>query len=65
MISLTVNGQTRDVDVVGLTGTTFGCGVALCGCCTMHIDGQPMRTSILPASYASGKKITTIENARS
>ncbi len=74
MISLTVNGQRHDVDVpddmpllwvirdvVGLTGTKFGCGAALCGCCTMHIDGQAMRTCVLPVSYASGKRITTIE----
>ncbi|HYZ17317.1 MAG TPA: (2Fe-2S)-binding protein [Candidatus Acidoferrum sp.] len=69
-----VNGQRRDVDVpddmpllwvirdvVGLTGTKFGCGKALCGCCTVHLDGQPMRSCVLPVSYAAGKHITTIE----
>jgi isoquinoline 1-oxidoreductase subunit alpha len=74
MVTLTINGEQHELDVpdempllwvirdvVGLTGTKFGCGMALCGCCTMHIDGQAMRTCVLPASYGSGKKITTIE----
>jgi aerobic-type carbon monoxide dehydrogenase small subunit (CoxS/CutS family) len=74
MVTLTINGEQHKLDVpdempllwvirdvVGLTGTKFGCGMALCGCCTMHIDGQAMRTCVLPASSAIGKKITTIE----
>jgi isoquinoline 1-oxidoreductase alpha subunit len=75
MQSLNVNGQRHDVDVpdempllwvirdvVGLTGTKFGCGVALCGCCTVHIDGQATRSCVLPVSAAAGKRITTIES---
>jgi isoquinoline 1-oxidoreductase subunit alpha len=74
LISLIVNGQRHDIDVdpsmpllwairdvVGLTGPKFGCGEALCGCCTMHIDGEAVRTCVLPVSLAHGKKITTIE----
>ncbi len=48
-------------DLVGLTGSKFGCGVAQCGCCTMHLDGEPVRTCVLPISQALGKHITTIE----
>jgi isoquinoline 1-oxidoreductase alpha subunit len=48
-------------DVVGLTGTKFGCGIALCGACTVHLDGRPIRSCITPVSNAVGKKITTIE----
>ena len=48
-------------DVVGLTGTKFGCGVALCGACTVHLDGRPIRSCITPVSSVVGKKITTIE----
>jgi isoquinoline 1-oxidoreductase alpha subunit len=48
-------------DVAGLTGTKFGCGAALCGACTIHIDGQPIRSCVTPASAAAGKKIMTIE----
>jgi isoquinoline 1-oxidoreductase alpha subunit len=48
-------------DVMGLTGTKFGCGVALCGACTLHQDGQPIRACVTPVSAAAGKKITTIE----
>jgi len=48
-------------DVVGLTGTKFGCGVALCGACTVHLDGRPIRSCITPVSNVVGKKITTIE----
>jgi len=47
--------------VMGLTGTKFGCGVALCGACTVHLDGQPIRSCVTPVSAAAGKKITTIE----
>ncbi|AVR96080.1 (2Fe-2S)-binding protein [Pseudoduganella armeniaca] len=48
-------------DVAGLTGTKFGCGVALCGACTVHLDGQPIRSCVTPVSAAAGKKIVTIE----
>jgi aerobic-type carbon monoxide dehydrogenase small subunit (CoxS/CutS family) len=74
MITFSVNGQVRRVDVdpttpllwvlrdtLGLTGTKFGCGVALCGACTVHVDGQATRTCVLPVSAAQGKQITTIE----
>jgi isoquinoline 1-oxidoreductase alpha subunit len=75
MITLEVNGQqlTADVaedtpllwvvrDALHLTGSKFGCGMALCGACTMHIDGTATRTCVLPVSAAVGKKITTIES---
>ena len=74
MISLTINGQSHNVDVepdtpllwairenVGLTGTKYGCGVAQCGSCTVHVDGVAMRSCATPVSAAAGKKITTIE----
>ena len=74
MIKLNVNGKPRDVDVaedmpllwtlrdvLGMTGTKFGCGMGLCGACTIHIDGQPTRSCITPVSAAAGKRITTIE----
>jgi isoquinoline 1-oxidoreductase alpha subunit len=74
MISLTINGRTHIVDVepdtpllwairenVGLTGTKYGCGVAQCGNCTVHVDGVAMRSCSVPVSAAAGKKITTIE----
>jgi isoquinoline 1-oxidoreductase alpha subunit len=48
-------------DVAGLTGTKFGCGVALCGACTVHLDGQAIRSCVTPVSAAAGKKIVTIE----
>ena len=48
-------------DVVGLTGTKFGCGVALCGACTVHIDGRPIRSCITPVANVVGKAVTTIE----
>ncbi len=73
-MSLTVNGQTHSIDVdgqmpllwvlrdiLGLTGTKFGCGVAACGACTVHLDGRAVRTCTLPVSAVSGKTITTIE----
>jgi len=74
MITFIVNGQTRSVDVepdtpllwvlretLGLTGTKFGCGVALCGACTVHVEGQATRSCVLPVSAVQDKKITTIE----
>ena len=74
MISLTVNGKRYDVDVsadmpllwvirdtIGLTGTKFGCGLSQCGACTVHLDGQPIRSCVTPASSVGGKKVTTIE----
>jgi len=73
-MQLTINGATRDVDVpadmpllwvlrdvVGMTGTKFGCGMALCGACTVHLDGQAIRSCITPVSAVVGKAITTIE----
>jgi aerobic-type carbon monoxide dehydrogenase small subunit (CoxS/CutS family) len=74
MITLNLNGRntTLDVDgempllwvlrdVVGLTGTKYGCGMALCGACTVHLEGVPVRSCVTPVSAASGKRITTIE----
>jgi isoquinoline 1-oxidoreductase alpha subunit len=74
MIKLNVNGTIREVgvtedtpllwtirDVLNMTGTKFGCGQALCGACTIHVNGQPTRSCITPVSAAAGKRITTIE----
>jgi len=74
MTSLRINGQEHDLDVpddmpllwvlrdvVGLTGTKFGCGVALCGACTVHVDGRSIRSCITPIASVVGKKVTTIE----
>jgi aerobic-type carbon monoxide dehydrogenase small subunit (CoxS/CutS family) len=74
MVKLTVNGQSQEVDVagdtpllwvlrdtLGLTGTKYGCGQALCGACTVHVDGAPMRSCITPVESVAGKSITTIE----
>jgi isoquinoline 1-oxidoreductase subunit alpha len=74
MTTLNINGRdvTVDVptdmpllwvlrDVVGLTGTKFGCGMALCGACTVHLDGQPIRSCVTPVAAVTGKRITTIE----
>lgn len=74
MIVLSINGQESQVDVpddmpllwvmrdvIGLTGTKFGCGIAQCGACTVHLDGQPVRSCVLPVSSAVNKQITTIE----
>ena len=73
-LSLTINGKPVSVDAeentpllwvlrdtVGLTGTKFGCGMQLCGACTVHLDGKPVRSCGTPLSAALGKKITTIE----
>jgi len=74
MAHLTVNGKSHDLDVdpstpllwvlreqVGLTGTKYGCGIAQCGACTVHIDGDAVRSCSLPVSEVEGKQITTIE----
>ena len=74
MVTLNVNGKPRSLDipddmpllwtlrdVLSMTGTKFGCGMGLCGACTIHIDGQPTRSCITPVSGAAGKRITTIE----
>jgi isoquinoline 1-oxidoreductase alpha subunit len=74
MARLTVNGQSHNVDVdpntpllwvlreqIGLTGTKYGCGIAQCGACTVHMDSVAMRSCSVPASAAEGKQITTIE----
>lgn len=49
-------------DLVGYTGTKFGCGMGLCGSCTIHVDGQPIRACVTPISYAVGKEVTTIDH---
>ena len=74
MISFTLNGDTVTVDVeddtpllwvlrdtIGLTGTKFGCGIGACGACTVHMDGRPVRTCVMPVDVAAGRSITTIE----
>jgi isoquinoline 1-oxidoreductase alpha subunit len=74
MASFTVNGKTTQVDVepstpllwvlreqIGLTGTKYGCGIAQCGACTVHIDGTAVRSCVMPVGAVEGKKITTIE----
>jgi isoquinoline 1-oxidoreductase alpha subunit len=74
MARLTVNGKPVEVNVtpstpllwaireqVGLTGTKYGCGMAQCGACTVHVDGKAVRSCVLPVSAAEGKKVTTIE----
>jgi aerobic-type carbon monoxide dehydrogenase small subunit (CoxS/CutS family) len=73
-ITLNVNGSSHTVDVepetpllwvlrdsIGLTGTKYGCGIATCGACTVHVDGQPVRACQMPASAAVGRNVTTIE----
>ena len=73
-ITLTVNGTEHSLDVepdmpllwalretLGLTGTKFGCGIAACGACTVHLDGRAVRSCTLPSSAAAGKSVTTIE----
>jgi isoquinoline 1-oxidoreductase alpha subunit len=72
--TIRVNGKTHSVDVdedtpvlwvvrdvLGMTGTKFGCGLGLCGACTIHLDGNPVRSCITPVSAVAGKRITTIE----
>src|SRR6201987_4394270 len=74
MADLNVNGKTHQVDVepdtpllwvlrdtIGMTGTKYGCGIAQCGACTVHVDGVAMRSCSVPVSTVSGKQITTIE----
>jgi isoquinoline 1-oxidoreductase alpha subunit len=74
VLTLKVNGEQRSVDVspdtpllwvlrenLGLTGTKFGCGMALCGACTVHLDGEAVRSCVTPMSRAEGKQVTTIE----
>jgi isoquinoline 1-oxidoreductase alpha subunit len=74
MIRLQVNGKGYQVEVdadtpllwvlrdtLGLTGTKYGCGMALCGACTVHVNGEPVRSCVTPVSSVSGKRITTIE----
>ncbi|HEY9276886.1 MAG TPA: (2Fe-2S)-binding protein [Methylotenera sp.] len=75
MITLNINGKEEQLDapedmpilwalrdIVHLTGTKFGCGMAQCGACTVHLDGQPIRSCVTPIAAAVGKKITTIED---
>jgi isoquinoline 1-oxidoreductase alpha subunit len=74
MISLTINGESREVDVppdmpllwvlrdvLGLTGTKFGCGIAQCGACTVHLDGKPVRSCLLSVGVIGARAISTIE----
>ncbi|MEK8089564.1 (2Fe-2S)-binding protein [Thermithiobacillus plumbiphilus] len=74
MVAFTVNGKEQNVNVtpdtpilwvlrdhLGLTGTKYGCGIAQCGACTVHLEGQAIRSCVTPISAAAGKKITTIE----
>jgi isoquinoline 1-oxidoreductase alpha subunit len=74
VIQLNVNGKQYDTDLpsdtpllwalrdqIGLTGTKFGCGMALCGACTVHVDGQPVRACVTPLSALDGKRVVTIE----
>ena len=74
MVTISVNGSTSDVDMpadtpllsvlrdyLGLTGTKFGCGMAQCGACTVHVNGNPTRSCATPISAVAGRKITTIE----
>ena len=74
MIALNINGEERNVDVpedmpllwvlrdvIGLTGTKFGCGIAQCGACTVQLDGRPVRSCVLPVASVGARKVTTIE----
>lgn len=73
-LTLTVNGKSHEIDLepempllwvlrehLGLTGTKYGCGIAQCGACTVHLDGQPVRSCSTPVASAAGREITTIE----
>jgi isoquinoline 1-oxidoreductase alpha subunit len=73
-MKLDINGKTHELDaaadmpllwalrdLLGMTGTKFGCGAALCGACTVHLDGEPTRACVTPVSAVAGRKITTIE----
>jgi len=75
MITLNINGQARNVDVpadmpllwvlrdvLALTGTKFGCGIAQCGACTVHLDGAPVRSCVLPVGSIGSRQVTTIES---
>lgn len=77
MITLNINGKDQQLDVsddmpilwalrdvLHLTGTKFGCGMAQCGACTVHLDGQPIRSCVTPIAAAAGKKIVTIEDVQ-
>jgi isoquinoline 1-oxidoreductase alpha subunit len=77
-ITLNVNAQNHDVDAdpnapllwvirddLGLTGTKYGCGIAQCGACTVHVDGEPVRSCSAPVSAMAGRKVTTIEGVSS
>jgi isoquinoline 1-oxidoreductase alpha subunit len=72
--TLTINGEQRSFDapadmpllwvlrdIIGLTGTKYGCGIAQCGACTVHVDGKPVRSCVLPVGALNGRSITTIE----
>ena len=74
MITFTINGERHDIDVdpstpllwvirerIGLTGTKFGCGIAQCGACTVHLDGSPIRSCVTPVQAAADRSVTTIE----
>jgi isoquinoline 1-oxidoreductase alpha subunit len=74
MITLTINGESHDIDIdpstpllwvirerIGLTGTKFGCGIAQCGACTVHLNGTPVRSCVTPVQAAADQSITTIE----
>jgi aerobic-type carbon monoxide dehydrogenase small subunit (CoxS/CutS family) len=74
MITLIVNGETRELEIdpatpllwvlresLGLTGTKYGCGISVCGSCTVHVEGEPVRACSTPLSAVAGKKVTTIE----
>ena len=78
MVALNVNGRRYEVDVdpdtpllwairdgIGLTGTKYGCGIAMCGACTVHVDGKAVRSCSMPVSAAAGRRVTTIENVAS
>jgi isoquinoline 1-oxidoreductase alpha subunit len=77
-LTINVNGKSREVDVdpatpllwvvredLGLTGTKYGCGIARCGACTVHLDGKPLRSCSAPVSAAVGRRVTTIEGLAS